>query len=233
MKQDRRRRLDRPLNWGKERALELVSNESQTLRDHLIEIAGPMGISWRALYQEIQRWKTEDEDFRQAYLVAMGSRSNAGSGIYVFGLAEQYLFLQKYLETGKKSLAAEAAGISASHAYNLCRPSHADYDPEFAEQVERIKRERLTLVEDGLTGDMENAREGGDFKTSSNIARFILERQDPENWGRMVEMQHKHSGEVKHSHRFSAEQAQAELARDMQQTFGDKETKEIEAEVVR
>lgn len=233
MKQDRRRRIRRPLDWGKEKALVLAADKSKTFREHLREVAGPLGVGWGALYQEIQRWKNEDEEFHLAYHQAMGPLSKSGGAIVRFTRDSQTAFLNEYLKHGNQSKAAEKAGISSSHVYNVRRPGSKDYDPEFHSEFERVKRIRLQIVEDGLHGDMVNARMESDYKTSSNIAKFILERQDPENWGRMVEMRVSGKVEHEHEHKFKPQEALEIMQRDFKDALERQQPKEIEAEVVR
>lgn len=230
-----RRQKVRPEGWSPESALEIARNGK--VKRELTILATQIGLGWRTLYADIHTWRKNDPEFEEQWtsLMAQFAPVHTGYGgrsaVVTTELKEK--FIEEFSENASKVKSATACGVSWSHIYNILRPGHRSYDEKFAKAVAQVERNIIGEMEDTV---VETVRSTDDDRTKLFGAFKFLERKDPENWGKMVEM--KHSGEVKHDHdhkvQITAAETRAILEKDFARFLPKPEEEEdvVEGEVV-
>lgn len=210
----------RPAGWSKEFVLEwLEYHPGANIMPFLERISSDVdGCVAGTLYMEIARWKKRDPDFREKYKTLMAGRhpianNNFGEANLLEarpGMADwKFVAAMAYLRNKSKPMAAQQAGISASHLRNKLNPKDPDYDEELAKLFEEVEQILLWSKEADIEWAIEEAKAQGDARTVGQVALAVLERLDKSKWSKREEQHHVHSGTVVHQHVVEERQRQA------------------------
>lgn len=191
------RKARRPPGWSKETVLRLL--DDPPLTRHLKRLAGPCGVKWRTLYNDIADWRKDDPEFGQAYADKMEDNPLSAPGVsgaprkvtaQVFAA-----FIGHFKASGGKIReSCQRAGFGPDYLYQLTTPGFREYNPEFARAYEEAYQILLADAEDTFTEVIQS--EEADDRTRVWAALKRLERRDRQRWGQRVEV----GGEVRHRH---------------------------------